>query len=136
FIGEPFRVGLEVVPILLLANLFLGIYVNLSIWYKLTDRTLLGAYVALGGATLTVVLNFWWIPLFGYLGAAWATLACYGSMALISYLLGRHYYPVPYKIGRLVAYLTLGLGLFGVHALPLRYSNLAARPQPPHRLWR
>ena len=114
FVGEEFRAGLEVVPILLLANLFLGIYVNLSIWYKLTDRTLMGAFVSLGGAALTVVLNILWIPEFGYVGSAWATLACYASMAIVSYLLGRHYYPVAYDVKRVLGYIILGVGLYGV----------------------
>ena len=114
FVGEEFRAGLEVVPILLLANLFLGIYVNLSIWYKLTDRTLMGAFVSVAGAALTIVLNIWWIPQFGYVGSAWATLACYASMAIVSYLLGRHYYPVAYDVKRVLAYLTLGIGLYFV----------------------
>ena len=112
FLGEEFRAGLEVVPILLLANLFLGIYVNLSIWYKLTDRTLMGAFVSLSGAALTIVLNLWWIPLLGYVGSAWATLACYASMAMVSYLLGRHYYPVAYDVKRVLGYITLGVGLY------------------------
>lgn len=112
FVGEEFRAGLEVVPILLLANLCLGIYVNLSIWYKLTDRTLMGAFVSLAGAVLTIVLNIWWIPLLGYVGSAWATLACYASMAIVSYLLGRHYYPVAYDVKRVIAYITLGVGLY------------------------
>ena len=112
FVGAEFRVGLEVVPILLMANLCLGIYVNLSIWYKLTDRTLLGAAVSLAGAVLTIVLNVWWIPEFGYVGSAWATLACYASMAFISYSLGRYYYPVAYDVKRLLAYIVLGLGLY------------------------
>lgn len=112
FIGAPFRVGLPVVPILLLANLFLGIYVNLSIWYKLTDRTLLGAWVALGGAAVTIVLNLWWVPIMGYMGAAWATLVCYASMASASYLLGRKYYPAPYQVMRMFCYIGLGLLLF------------------------
>jgi O-antigen/teichoic acid export membrane protein len=112
FLGEEFRAGLEVVPILLLANLFLGIYVNLSIWYKLTDRTLMGAFVSLAGAALTIVLNVWWIPVFGYVGSAWATLVCYASMAIVSYLLGRHYYPVAYDVKRVFAYITLGVGLY------------------------
>ena len=112
FLGEEFRAGLEVVPVLLLANLCLGIYVNLSIWYKLTDRTLMGAIVSLAGAGLTIVLNVWWIPLFGYVGSAWATLACYASMAIVSYLLGRHYYPVAYDVKRVLAYITLGVGLY------------------------
>ena len=112
FLGEEFRSGLEVVPILLLANLFLGIYVNLSIWYKLTDRTLMGAFVSLAGAGLTIVLNVWWIPVLGYVGSAWATLACYTSMAVVSYLLGRHYYPVAYDVKRVLGYITLGVGLY------------------------
>jgi O-antigen/teichoic acid export membrane protein len=112
FIGEEFRSGLHVVPILLMANLFLGIYVNLSIWYKLTDRTVMGAMVSLGGALLTIELNLLWIPLFGYLGSAWATLACYAAMALISYLLGRKYYPVAYDIKRILGYICLGAGLY------------------------
>ncbi|MDD5269237.1 MAG: polysaccharide biosynthesis C-terminal domain-containing protein [Methylococcales bacterium] len=112
FLGQEFRAGLEVVPILLLANLFLGIYVNLSIWYKLTDNTLMGAFVSLSGAALTIVLNIWWIPLLGYVGSAWATLACYASMAMVSYLLGRHYYPVAYDVKRILGYITLGVGLY------------------------
>lgn len=112
FVGPEFRVGLDVVPVLLLANLFLGIYVNLSIWYKLTDHTLIGAFVALCGAALTVELNIWWIPRYGYMGSAWATLACYGGMAGASYLLGRIYYPVNYDVLRILAYIALGLGLY------------------------
>lgn len=112
FLGDEFRAGLEVVPILLLANLCLGIYVNLSIWYKLTDRTLMGAFVSLVGAGLTIVLNVWWIPVYGYVGSAWATLACYASMAIVSYLLGRHYYPVAYDVKRVIGYITLGVGLY------------------------
>jgi O-antigen/teichoic acid export membrane protein len=112
FIGEPFRAGLTVVPILLLANLFLGIYVNLSIWYKLTDRTLMGAWVALGGAAITIVLNLWWVPVMGYLGAAWATLVCYAAMAVVSWLLGRRHYPVPYEIRRVSGYIGLGLAIY------------------------
>jgi len=112
FLGNEFRAGLEVVPILLLANLFLGIYVNLSIWYKLTDRTLMGAFVSLAGAGLTIVLNVWWIPVYGFVGSAWATLACYAGMAIVSYLLGRRYYPVAYDVKRVLAYITLGVGLY------------------------
>lgn len=120
FIGEEFRAGLEVVPILLLANLCLGIYVNLSIWYKLTDRTVLGAFVSLAGAGLTIVLNIWWIPTLGYVGSAWATLACYGAMVIVSYLLGRKYYPVAYDVKRVIGYTSLGIALYLAHdQLPL-----------------
>lgn len=115
FVGEAYREGLFVVPILLMANLFLGIYINLSIWYKLSDRTLMGAYVAIVGSVITVILLFWWVPVYGYEGAAWAHVVCYGSMALISYLLGRKYYPVPYDLKNLLMYFLIGLGIyFGV----------------------
>ncbi len=112
FVGKEFRAGLEVVPILLMANLCLGVYVNLSIWYKLTDRTLMGAGVSVAGALLTIALNWYWIPVLGYVGSAWATLVCYASMAFISYSLGQYYYPVAYQVKRVLAYILLGLGLY------------------------
>jgi O-antigen/teichoic acid export membrane protein len=112
FVGAEFRAGLDVVPILLMANLCLGIYVNLSIWYKLTDRTFTGAMVSLIGAALTIVLNIEWIPTLGYRGSAWATLICYASMAVLSYLLGRKYYPVPYDVKRIIGYIALGVSLY------------------------
>lgn len=114
FIGPEYREGLDVVPILLMANLFLGVYVNLSVWYKLTDRTGLGAWVSASAAILTIGLNFWWIPILGYRGAAWAHLACYGSMAAASYILGRFYYPIPYPVLRIGGYLLFGLVLYGM----------------------
>jgi O-antigen/teichoic acid export membrane protein len=123
FVGKEFRPGLEVVPILLMANLCLGVYVNLSIWYKLTDRTLMGASVSLAGAILTIALNWYWIPTLGYVGSAWATLVCYASMAFISYSLGQYYYPVAYPVKRVLAYITLGLGLYLAKQPLLVYSD-------------
>ncbi|PSR04931.1 MAG: polysaccharide biosynthesis protein [Bacteroidetes bacterium SW_11_45_7] len=114
FIGEKYHEGLEVVPILLMANLFLGIYFNLSIWYKLTDRTMLGAAVAIGGSVITVGLNIWWIPIFGYMGSAWATLICYVFMAVASYFMSKKYYPIPYPLKRILSYLLLAIGIFFV----------------------
>ena len=112
FVGSAYREGLFVVPVLLLANLLLGVYVNLSIWYKLTDRTLMGAWVALVGAGITVLCLWLLVPAFGYEGAAWAHLACYSTMVVLSYGLGRRYYPVPYDVLRVVGYIALGLGLY------------------------
>jgi O-antigen/teichoic acid export membrane protein len=117
FVGKEYRAGLAVVPILLMANLFLGMYFNLSIWYKLTGRTRFGMWITLFGAIITLVLNFMWIPIHnqyvgGYMGSAWATLICYGSMMFISYFIGQKYYPVQYEVGKVLLYLGAATGLF------------------------
>jgi O-antigen/teichoic acid export membrane protein len=114
FIGVNFRVGLPIVPILMLANLFLGIYVNLSVWYKLTDRTMLGAYVSIGGAIVTIGLNLLWIPTMGYMGSAWATLVCYALMAAVSFFLGQKYYPIPYESLKVCLYVILVVILYQI----------------------
>jgi O-antigen/teichoic acid export membrane protein len=101
--------GLGIVPILLLANLFLGIYYNLSIWFKLTDKTHIGTYISIGGAIITLIFNFILIPKLGYMGCAWATLACYFSMAAACYLLGQKYYPIPYPVSPILGYLGLAI---------------------------
>jgi O-antigen/teichoic acid export membrane protein len=97
---------------LLAANLFLGIYYNLSIWFKLTEKTRFGAYFAIFGAIITVVLNLSLIPIFGFEGAAITTLLCYVSMTIISYMFGQKYYPIPYNIKRIIGYLTLMVIVF------------------------
>lgn len=102
FIGEKFHSGLKVVPVLLAANLFLGIYLNLSICYKLTGKTYYGAWLSIFGAIITIVFNIWLIPKMGYMGAAWATFICYLTMMLLSYLKGRELFPVPYDLRRLL----------------------------------
>lgn len=105
FIQNPdMWVGLKVVPLLLLANIFLGIYYNLSVWYKLADKTSAGAWITLAGALITLAINYWGIPLYSYMACAWATLACYASMMVISYYWGQKVYPIPYRVGRLLAY--------------------------------
>jgi O-antigen/teichoic acid export membrane protein len=117
-IGSKFRVGKGVIPILMLANLFLGVYYNLSVWYKLTSKTIWGAWLTGIGAVITLVLNFWWIPLgpgspiHGYYGAAWATFFCYGSMMVISYAVGQHYFSVPYQLRKILGYLGLAVLLY------------------------
>jgi O-antigen/teichoic acid export membrane protein len=114
FIGEDYWGGLHVVPVLLLANLMLGLYYNLTVWYKLTDKTMWGAYISLGGALITIGLNIWWIPVYSYTGSAWATLICYGSMAVVCYLLGQRHYAIPYPVGRFLLYLAASIGLWGL----------------------
>ncbi|MFT3683176.1 MAG: polysaccharide biosynthesis C-terminal domain-containing protein [Ferruginibacter sp.] len=107
--------GLYVVPLLAIGNIFLGIYYNLSIWYKLTNKNLLGAAITLGGAAITIVLNIILIPRWHYTGAAVATFCCYLFMMITSYLLGQKYYPVPYPRKKLIAYLVLAALLYLVH---------------------
>lgn len=96
--------GLDIVPVLLLANICLGVYYNLSIWYKLSEKTGYGAIISIIGAVATIVLNLILIPYFGYRGSAWATLLCYALMVVISYYWGQKYYPIPYKIKRAIGY--------------------------------
>lgn len=108
FIRNPkMWVGLKAVPILLLANIFLGIYYNLSIWYKLVNKTMAGAYITLIGAIITIAINYIFIPYYSYMACAWATLACYGSMMIISYLWGQKEYPIPYDLRKILFYLVL-----------------------------
>lgn len=112
FIDPRYWEGLNVVPILLLANMFLGIYYNLTIWYKLSDQTSKGAVISVIGAVITVAGNFALIPVLGYTGSAWATLLCYLSMVIICYVMGMKYYPIPYNTGRVLGYIVLALALF------------------------
>ncbi len=106
FLRSPsYREGLKIVPVLLLANLFLGIYYNLSIWFKLTDRTFYGTAIAILGALITVIMNYLLIPLIGYMGSALATLVCYFTMSALSHQIGRRFYPVPYQVGRDIFYI-------------------------------
>ncbi|MFZ4796886.1 MAG: lipopolysaccharide biosynthesis protein [Bacteroidia bacterium] len=112
YIDVKFHAGLHVVPILLLANMFLGIYYNLSIWYKLSDNNKKGANISLFGAAITLVLNFIWIPIYGYTGSAWATFICYFSMMVACYLLGKKYYPIEYHVKKFIGYTFFALLLF------------------------
>lgn len=108
--------GIHIVPILAMGSVFLGIYYNLSVWYKLTNRNMYGAYITIAGALLTVLLNLWWIPEFRYTGAAWATFFCYAFMMVISYLQGQKFYPIPYAWKKLLAYLVIVTLLYLVQA--------------------
>ncbi|RPD49772.1 polysaccharide biosynthesis protein [Hymenobacter sediminis] len=112
FLRRPeYLQGLAVVPVLLLANLFLGVYWNLSVWFKLTDKTYYGTYIGFAGAVLTVALNFLLIPVLGYMGSAIATLACYFLMAALCWWLGERHFPVPYPVLKLLGWLSLAVGV-------------------------
>jgi O-antigen/teichoic acid export membrane protein len=112
---EIYREGLIIVPFVLLGALFLGVYHNLSVWYKITDKTYVGAVISGLGALITLGLNSYLIPQIGYIAAAIATLAAYGAMMLISFLWGRKSYPIPYKVIPMLGYLTLSVTLSLTH---------------------
>ncbi|MHA7059291.1 oligosaccharide flippase family protein [Aquimarina sp. M1] len=102
--------AVKIVPFILLANFCLGIYHNLSVWYKVTDRTKFGAYISVFGAIITLTLNFLLIPKYTYVGSAIATLGAYGTMMILSWYLGRKYYPIPYDLKKMGMYLMLSIG--------------------------
>lgn len=123
FIGEEYYSGLKVVPVLLIANMCLGVYLNLSMWYKLIGQTRYGAFFSVIGAVITVVFLFLLIPVMGYMGAAWATLICYASMMLISYFTGQRVYPIPYHVGKLLLYFCVALGIYFLSEAIHRYFS-------------
>jgi O-antigen/teichoic acid export membrane protein len=117
--NESYWSGLKVVPILLLANVFLGIYYNQSIWYKLSGKTKFGAYIAIGGAIVTVLVNVIFIPLYGFMASAWATLLVYALQMFASYFLGQKYFPIPYNTRKFVAYIGGAIALFYLGSYPI-----------------
>jgi len=121
FLGSEYHDdrGFVVVSILLLANFFLGIYYNLSIWYKLTEKTIFGAYLSFFGAIITIALNFILIPTIGFIGSAIATLVCYFLMTFASFLLAKKHYPIPYDYNRIFLYFSLMISIFFI----LYYTN-------------
>lgn len=107
--NDTYWEAMKIVPLILLANLFLGIYHNLSVWYKITDRTKFGGYISLAGAALTIILNLLLIPVISYTGSAIATLAAYGLMMVLSFYYGQKYYPIPYNLKKIGGYLFLSI---------------------------
>lgn len=112
---KEYAEGIHIVPILALASIFLGIYYNLSVWYKLTNRNMTGAYITIAGAVITVILNIVFIPPYGYTGSAWATFICYAFMMVISYMLGQKYYAIPYAKKKLLTYLAICVCFYIFH---------------------
>ena len=119
--SEPYFAGADIIPILLMANICLGIYFNISTWYKITDKTYVGAIISIVGAVITIIMNVILVPKIGYFGAAWATLTCYVSMVIIGYATEQKYYPIPYDYKRILFYLFFAVVLF----LVLKYAVLS-----------
>jgi O-antigen/teichoic acid export membrane protein len=106
---EAYWEAIKVVPLIVIANFFLGIYTNLSVWYKLIDKTKIGAYISIIGALVTLALNYLLIPEFSYYGSAVATIAAYGTMMVISYRMGQKKYPIPYDMSKILGYLAVSI---------------------------
>ncbi|MFP7657110.1 lipopolysaccharide biosynthesis protein [Chryseobacterium proteolyticum] len=109
--NSSYWIAINIIPIIVIANLFFGIYYNLSTWYKVTDRTRVGTYISWTGAILTIVLNLVLLPKYGFMVSAWVTLAAYFTMMVLSYFLGQKYYPIPYRMKK-IAFFILLLGVF------------------------
>jgi O-antigen/teichoic acid export membrane protein len=122
-IGAEFRSGLRVVPVLLIANLCLGVVYNLSIWYKLSGKTVYGAVIAVVGACITIAVNVIFVPRYSYMACAWATLAAYGGMMIISYVLGQRFFPITYFLRAVLFYSLIAATVYFV---PLLYSTRLA----------
>lgn len=126
FIGPDFRVGIGIVPILLLSNMMIGIYINMSFWYKVTDKTVFAVIISAAGLAVTIALNLLLIPRMGYEGSAWARLGCESAMVVLSYILNQRYYPIRYDLRSAAFYMAAGGALYGV-SVALSPENMAIR---------
>ena len=122
-LNEAYWEAMPIVPLIVLASFFLGIYHNLSVWYKVTDKTIYGAYISMIGAVLTIIINFTFIPYFGYMASAFATVTAYGSMMFLSFYFGRMYYPIPYNFRKIIFYLVVSI-LFSILSFYIFDRNL------------
>jgi O-antigen/teichoic acid export membrane protein len=112
-IPPEYHVGLKVVPIVLLGELFFGVYFNLSLWYKLTDQTRWGAYMSTLGFVITIAINVFFIPKYSYMACAWASFFANLIMMIISYVVGQKKYPIPYNLKSAASFFILSMILFG-----------------------
>jgi len=128
-LDENFRVGLEVIPVLLMAYLFLGLNYNFSIWYKIKDKTKIGAIIAVIGAIISVAVNICLIPKIGIMAAAWAAFATFGSTAALSYLIGKLYYPIPYRIDKIVGIILIAVSFYFLSEYISAYFLMGQNPK-------
>ncbi|MBD5210825.1 MAG: polysaccharide biosynthesis protein [Bacteroidales bacterium] len=114
FISPRYFAGLRVVPIVMAAEFFFGIFFNLSLWYKLTDKTIWGTWFSLGGLAITLIINIAFVPAYGYMACAWAAFCCYGAMMTASYIIGQKKYPINYDLPRLSMYILCAAALYAI----------------------
>lgn len=124
FIGADFREGVYIVPIVLMANLLIGVFFNLSIWYKLTNKTMIGAILVITGALITIIVNVIFVPSYGYVAAAWGHLVCYSVMILLSYLLSRKLFYIKYDLRKLSFYFVTIVGFFYIDRVLTIHSSI------------
>jgi O-antigen/teichoic acid export membrane protein len=125
FVGPGYHDGLPIVPMLLMGHVFLGIFYNLSVWYKITGKTRYGAWISLAGVGVTIGLNILLIPLIGFMGSAWANLGCYTLMMVLSYTIGQKHYPIPYDLKKFFLYLVLSVGIWQIgEAMPFAMQGI------------
>ena len=123
-IGESYWEGLRVVPIVMAAEIMFGVFFNLSFWYKLTDRTIWGAYFSGIGAVVLIVIDILMIPRFSYMACAWAGFAAYATSMILSYLIGQRFYPIAYPIRQMSIYVLLTMILLiGILYMNSQYAN-------------
>jgi O-antigen/teichoic acid export membrane protein len=115
FIGRNFREGIAIVPVVLFANLLMGIFFNLSVWYKLTNKTIYGAYLVCGGAIITVLINLLFVKDFGYYASAWGHIASYTVMVIISFFVGQRHFNIPYETGKIILYIVLAFSFYAIY---------------------
>jgi O-antigen/teichoic acid export membrane protein len=119
FIDPDYWSGLGIVPVVLLANLFVGVYLNLSIWYKLSGKTMAGAYIIVFGSLVTMLVNYFFVATYGYYASAYARLICYILMTIICFMLGQKYYPIPYDLRTIMLYAIAAL----IILIPMVYTK-------------
>lgn len=124
FISPKYFSGLQVVPVIMLAELFFGVFFNLSLWYKLTDKTIWGMWFSLLGLAVTVALNIIFVPRYGYMACAWAAFACYAVMMLASYFVGKAKHPIGYETGRIISYFAIAMVIYALGAYALVTPNV------------
>lgn len=124
FISPKYFSGLQVVPVIMLAELFFGVFFNLSLWYKLTDKTIWGMWFSLLGLAVTVALNIIFVPRYGYMACAWTAFACYAVMMLASYFVGKAKHPIGYETGRIISYFAIAMVIYALGAYALVTPNV------------
>ncbi|MCB8995082.1 MAG: oligosaccharide flippase family protein [Bacteroidales bacterium] len=128
FIGPDFREGASIIPVVLMANLFMGVFYNLSIWYKLSNKTIWGAYLVIIGAAVTFLINYFFIPKYGYYASSWGRFISYLLMVIVSFSVGQQFYKINYQLKQILILVVLAIllylsaDLFTIKNLPLRYT--------------